>query len=215
MSKNAILILLIATVFAACNSNENCNSPLFGFKTARVELVTTGKSFGTERTAITSVWIDNYGKQASVEQQSVINFSLYGLNSNETSHVLNIFDGSFIHHIDLIKRIGTSVPADSIGLQDADKRIIPVYLKRYVEQMGGECLGFDSVLGYRCNVYRIWDSKVWVYKGFALKTEKVILGETLTQVATSFFENCYINSNVFSIPPNVAMYNNSLNTNSN
>lgn len=56
--------------------------------------------------------------------------------------------------------------------------------KEMISNMGGKKIGQETILGYDCEVWEIPQTKLWLYKGLALKAEANMMGITNTMQAT-------------------------------
>lgn len=82
--------------------------------------------------------------------------------------------------------------------------LLPICCEVDVERLGGECQGQDTLLNFPCYIYSVLDSKLWVCKGLVLKSVRCILGEIITEEATSRSINCLVDSCAFAIPSGIA-----------
>lgn len=81
--------------------------------------------------------------------------------------------------------------------------------KNYVEagekmmtQLGGKKTGTEKFKGYRCDVWELMGTKMWVYKGIPLKTKSDIMGITRTEEAVKIKFNTSVSDAEFDLPKN-------------
>jgi hypothetical protein len=75
--------------------------------------------------------------------------------------------------------------------------------KHTMEQLGFEKTGTESIIGNPCEIYSGMGTKIWIWKGIALKTDVKILGQKTTWTATSVKINESVPSSKFEIPSDV------------
>ncbi len=69
-----------------------------------------------------------------------------------------------------------------------------------LEQNGAVNLGCEVIQGYNCIIWKIENTKQWIYKGIPLKTEIKIMGVTTIKEAVLANFNLYISDEVFNLP---------------
>lgn len=69
-----------------------------------------------------------------------------------------------------------------------------------LEQNGAINLGCEVIQGYNCSIWKIDNTKQWLYKGIPLKTEIKIMGVTTIKECVLANFNFYITEDVFNLP---------------
>jgi len=69
-----------------------------------------------------------------------------------------------------------------------------------LEQNGAVNMGCEVIQGYNCTLWKIENTKQWIYKGIPLKTVIKIMGVTTVKEAVLANFNLYISDDVFSLP---------------
>lgn len=69
-----------------------------------------------------------------------------------------------------------------------------------LEQNGAVNLGYEVIQGYNCSIWKIDNTKQWLYKGIPLKTEIKIMGVTTVKECILANFNFYITEDVFNLP---------------
>ncbi|MCH9813531.1 MAG: hypothetical protein K0U47_06255 [Epsilonproteobacteria bacterium] len=92
------------------------------------------------------------------------------------------------------------VEIDPASMQETDKQDMQKMGKEMLKKMGGKQIGDGKVLGYKCEIWEVMGSKMWIYKGIPLKTEANIMGTNQTMIAKSAKFNLLISDKKFTLP---------------
>lgn len=193
----AVTIMIgLTAVFAQSTVNR------YKVKSGIVEYKITGTQSGRE-----TLYFDKFGKREATYSNTKISFGGF---SQETN-TMALLKGKYQYNIDLDKKTGNKI--DNPFLQQMNQsaaeqgKDLTDAGEEMMKQMGGKKIGTEMFLGKKCDVWEIkqMSTKVWVYKGIALKTESNMAGMKMTKVATSFQENVKIPEIKFTIPKDVKM----------
>ena len=185
----SIMMLAAVTLFA---QEENAPVKKYGFKSAIVKLATDVMGQKVESTA----YIDEYGAKECQKTK----VDVPGMGSVESATISK--DGktwSVNYTLNQVQEMDIN-PADQpnfLELTDDMKK------KFKIQEVGTE-----KVLDKDCTVYTLETEaqgmtaklKVWVYKGFTLKTETEVMGMKVAAVATEFKEDAMVLPQVFDVP---------------
>lgn len=199
-----IYTFVLLIIFSSCNGLQHKSNHVFGFRSAKVFMVSKGKAFGTIRRTNTTVWIDSYGTKMSVLSHSVSDYSNFGLSLCEEHKTLDIVKGDSIYSINLITNTGIVYSVDNCADSLCFVRFV---FCAYLKHFDGVSQGADLFNGYKCDMVSLFDNQLWFYKGFPLKRVSESLGDIFTEEALSFEENCPVDSSKFVIPQNVKFQN--------
>jgi len=202
----SLTLLILAVATTGCSNKAGTNgTTAYGFRSAAIEFSQVTKSFGTIKSISKKVWIDQFGESIAIQCCTQTNYSPLGYNTSSEICTLDIIRDNTIYKIDLSKKKGVSAHLPSKENSNATYSLLPIYTDYTIKQNDGTFLRYDTLINLPCRVYTVWDNTVWVYKGIALKTESVVLGERVVETATSFCENCTIDSTVFRVPTGIAL----------
>ena len=185
----SIMMLAAVTLFA---QEENAPVKKYGFKSAIVKLATDVMGQKVESTA----YIDEYGAKECQKTK----VDVPGMGSVESATISK--DGktwSVNYTLNQVQEMDIN-PADQpnfLNLTDEAKK------KFKIQEVGTE-----KVLDKDCIVYTLETEaqgmtaklKVWVYKGFTMKTETEVMGMKIAAVATEFKEDAMVLPQVFDVP---------------
>ena len=185
----SLLMLVSLGLFA---QEENAPVKKYGFKSAVVKLATDVMGQKVESTA----YIDEYGAKECQKTK----VDVPGMGSVESATISK--DGktwSVNYTLNQVQEMDIN-PADQpnfLNLTDEAKK------KFKIQEVGTE-----KVLDKDCIVYTLETEaqgmtaklKVWVYKGFTMKTETEVMGMKIAAVATEFKEDAMVLPQVFDVP---------------
>ena len=185
----SIMMLAAVALFA---QEENAPVKKYGFKSAIVKLSSDVMSQKVESTA----YIDEYGAKECQKTK----VDVPGMGSVESATISK--DGktwSVNYTMNQVQEMDIN-PADQpnfLNLTDEAKK------KFKIQEVGTE-----KVLDKDCTVYTLETEaqgmtaklKVWVYKGFTMKTETEVMGMKIAAVATEFKEDAMVLPQVFDVP---------------
>lgn len=185
----SIMMLAAVALFA---QEENAPVKKYGFKSAIVKLSSDVMGQKVESTA----YIDEYGAKECQKTK----VDVPGMGSVESATISK--DGktwSVNYTLNQVQEMDIN-PADQpnfLNLTDEAKK------KFKIQEVGTE-----KVLDKDCIVYTLETEaqgmtaklKVWVYKGFTMKTETEVMGMKIAAVATEFKEDAMVLPQVFDVP---------------
>lgn len=198
--KKITSILLLLLIVLTVNSQQQQR---FAIKSGHVEYKLTGNSTGTK-----SIWWDDYGHKSRTEIKSKTVTVLFGIKSEQEINSVDINVGAKYWSANLIENTGQNgvIPFYNTGyellndLTEAEQERIAYDI---LEQLGGEKLDNENILGYSCDVVKLLGAKSWTHKGVVLKTTAKLLGIEANEIATKFDKNASVSSSKFSVLANI------------
>ncbi len=175
-------------------------------KSGHIEYNLSGSTVGTK-----SVWYDDYGIKMATLIESTSTVKLLGITNTTTVKELEIKNGNQLWKINLLDNTGTKTTIDyaintgkslTDGKSDAELHQME---RQTVIDLGGSIEGYENILGKKCMVFTLGDTKFWQYKGYPLKSTISFMGITNNETATSFEENITVPASKFAIPAGVAI----------
>ncbi|MCT4582208.1 MAG: hypothetical protein N4A35_12420 [Flavobacteriales bacterium] len=171
------------------------------------ESIIEGKVFGaTVKGAGTgTLYFKDWGAVELVEEKEsrTTVTKLFGKASSqeETIHNLSKLDHGKAFYVDFEKKEIRSQndfameSIQSVGNGDANQ-----FGKEMFTSMGGEKIGEEDILGFKCEIWSLMGTKQWLYKGVVLKIEASIMGVKTTKIAVSAEFNKSIDEHYFELP---------------
>ncbi|MDP2721408.1 MAG: hypothetical protein Q8O72_01520 [Bacteroidales bacterium] len=199
--KNMTLALGIIWMFTVGAYAQKATK--YTIKSGHIEYKLTGNTTGTK-----SVWFDDYGDKSFVRTKAKSVTKMFGVTNESTENNIVIMNGSIVYNIDMATLSGTKMENDFYGLSealvskmsDAERK---QFGKDLLNNMGGEIVGTEKILGKTCEVVKLMNIKVWIYEGVTLKSEGKIMGIEANETAVKFEENIQIPAVKFEPPKEV------------
>ncbi len=148
------------------------------------------------------IWWDNYGKELREEYNTTKTTKFFGKKRVEKRQVVTITKGKYVWTADLEKHTGTQgVNPMYDFIQDNMGQMTEIEQEQtansLLKSLGGQKVGTEKFMGYNCEVTKMWGSKVWMYKGVALKSEGKILGVKTGEEAVVFKPDVQVSASKF------------------
>jgi len=179
----------------------------YGVKSGMIEYKTTIKGkvlvSKVEGSGNSSIYFKDYGAvEVQKEKSKQINTTkFFGSSKTDTTKVNKIvkFDHGKVTSVDLDKK--STYNGKDIGIPLLSKNKDPYKTgEELLEDMGGEKIGTEEFLGYKCDVWKVPGGKQLLYKGVMLKLDMKMLGIRTIQEATSAKFNLDIPNKYFQLP---------------
>lgn len=151
----------------------------------------TTKSLGKKH-----LLFDAYGSQSLTEENKVEKTVVMGQTQTNKAHTMVYFKEGVMYIVDFDEKniVRQENPMAMMGGNMAAKG------KAMMKQMGGKQIGYDKVLGYRCEVWEVMGTKQCIYKGVPLKVESNMMGIKHTETATKAEFDISVDKEDFKLP---------------
>lgn len=128
-----------------------------------------------------------------------------GTPAGETQE-LNIIKDGISYDVDypMHQIIKTKDPRSAM-MKEMNSESLMKASEKLMTQMGGKKTGTEKIKGYRCDVWSLMGTKIWVYKGFPLKTESNMMGISRTEEAVEIKFNTAVSDSEFELPEDFAV----------
>ena len=185
-------VMVTAIVFAAIPAQAAAKR--YQLKSGIVEYEYTGANVsGTE-----TLYFENYGEKEARYSQQKISFMGVKQNVENVSYV----DGQWAYSYDPKTKEASRINYEKMMQSMMGEKRAVDYSDEMLEAMGAAKVGTEKLLGKNCNIYEMKDfgTRVWVWKGVALKTKMDFMNMQSTVIAKSFKENAKIDSAKVTLP---------------
>ncbi len=152
--------------------------------------------FATKTTGTAKLYFKEWGN-VELRQSDEKNIAM---GKTTIKHDLTKIDHGTIYTVEDEDKIIIKSDIDMLKQMDKKGKNISAMGKDMMKQMGGKKIGNGKILGYNCEIWEMMGSKIWIYKGVALKTEANIMGFKHLEVATSAKFNTSIPEKIFNLP---------------
>lgn len=166
------------------------------------------KSLEKHTTGTHELWWDDYGKYVREERNLTKTTKFFGRKKESKEHTVTITKGELIWRANLAENTATKgvnpmyhMMQDNMGEMSENEQ--QKMANSILGGLGGKKAGKEKFMGYTCEITKMWGSKVWLYKGVALKTESKMLGIKSGEEAIDFKPNIKVNTSKFEPLPNV------------
>lgn len=197
MKRNRLLLVLLLSLFACSVLAQ------YSVKSGYIEYELTGDVSGKR-----SIWFDNHGKLYCEIDSSQTQWRDAGEIFTTVYNRMIVYDSMYMYEVDLTERTGYRIEMPEWSEDDYpymkmnDDEMLE-YLRSLTEEMDGVFHGEEVFLGRKCGVFEMWGTKMWIYKGLALKTETYLDDGFSTVVATRFEENIIVPAEKFTVPGDI------------
>lgn len=194
-----IIILSIILCFSLQIMAQN-QAKRFAMKSGKIVLELTGSTTGTK-----TIFFDHYGDQYHEHEKSVTEVKMFGMTDRTNVDKVTIMNGDHFWTIDNIedKNMQGTLPYYKSSHQMVENMTEAEQQKMaddLLKSMGGQKLGTEEVLGYKCEKMSVMGSTIWIYKGITLKSEANVMGIVSHEVAIEFEKNPSLSSDLFKAP---------------
>ena len=203
MKAKLIIALLILLVFSAYAQQQG---KYIFTKSGHIEYSLSGSTVGTK-----SVWYDDFGIKMATLTESTSTISLMGITQTTEVKELEIRNGNLLWKINLLDNTGTKTTIDyavksgkALTDNKSDAELHQMERQAVID-LGGSIEGYENILGKKCMVFTLGDTKFWQYKGYPLKSTISMMGITNNETGISFEENITVPESKFAIPAGVTI----------
>ncbi len=197
--KKLILISVLLSIVLLLNAQEH--NEYYAIKSGYVKYELSGSITGTQE-----VWWDNYGNLQKTLTKASSSVSMFGIQSENKEHKLEIRNEGVVYTIDYETgnntkvRMGNYVKMNNNMTEAEQKKLADEILR----SMGGKRLPNEKVLSYNCEVIEALGTKVWIYKGVTLKSTSKVLGIENNKTAIQFIPKKSIPAYEFNPPADMS-----------
>ena len=194
MKTNVIFMLMMLVVVLAQAQQK---SQRFAIKSGYVKYELTGSTTGTR-----TVYWDNYGDKSRTETKSKTVTKIFGMTSEDETNTITVMIKDKYWTANLKENKGSkgTVPYYGDGKQFAES-MTEKEQKEFADQLlaslGGQKLGTEDVMGYKCDVVEVLGCKSWIHKGIVLKSDAKVLGIVSNEKAVEFKPETSVASSKF------------------
>ncbi len=209
------MILPLLLIMISCNSSgiknsDNSTIKRYEVKSAIVKYKTTtsGSVMGSKisGSGTESLYFKDWGavelKETQIKETTEVSVFGHKNVENKETHTMNKLDGGESFSVDFDSKqifAGRDMAMDMIKVLDPNADAGAVG-KNMLEGIGGNIVGSENVLGFKCDIWEIPGGKQWIYKGVVLKSEVTVLGiKTVTQAQSADF-NLKVADKYFVLP---------------
>lgn len=188
-------------------ANENASKDDSGAKMAEIksgiityEISGSGNVMGQKMTTSGTARLVFKDWGATEKEERKVTETYNGVPSGSTQE-LNIIKGGMSYDVDyqMHQIIKTKDPRTAM-IKEMNSKSLMKASEKFMTQMGGQKTGTEKFKGYRCDVWKLMGTKVWVYKGFPLKTESNMMGVVRVEKAVKIKFNTSVSNSEFELP---------------
>lgn len=216
MKKLPIMLLLIVstTVFAKVNNERG-----YQIKSAFIKYEITGFDHG-----FSEVYFDNYGDEESIYSETSLKVNdsemktmIGTIKVSNTLFTLNFMSRTYF--TEAINKVKAKITVKRKKLKTLEDKVDDAFgeLDSEMEKLETpedkkkQLIGKEMVLDRECEVLRVNDGVVWVYKGIVLRKIQFLNKDKIIYEAVIFKENPKISKNVFEVPEGFMVVENPMN----
>ncbi|MCK5822291.1 MAG: hypothetical protein KAH17_10395 [Bacteroidales bacterium] len=167
----------------------------YPFKSGMIEYKTEGQASGTR-----VMYWDKYGFNEYAAEKSVT--KMLGMTIESSSYELSLGSTSYSWEDEGPVYKSENPVADYFIEKETTSKDLQEASIEMLKGLGFEKTGKGEVLGKKCDVWEGIGSKIWVWKGFSLKSEISMLGMTISETAVKIETNSRVPASVFKVPAN-------------
>lgn len=172
----------------------------FAIKSGRMVMELSGSTTGTK-----TIYFDDYGDKFHEHEKSVTEVKMFGMTDRTKVDKITIMNGEKFWTIDNIEgdNMEGNLPYYKSSHQMVENMSEAEQKKMaddILKSMGGQKLGTEEVLGYKCEKMSVMGATTWIYKGIALKSEANVMGVVSNEVAIEFEKNPSLSDDIFEAP---------------
>jgi hypothetical protein len=198
--KKILFTIFLTAMFTVLATAQQAKK--YALKSGYLKLELSGSTVGTRE-----IWWDNYGQKTAEREKSITTTKMLGMKNTEQKDALTIIVDNQFWTINYLDNSGLKgiVPnfADDMGMNSMSEKEQEAFANQLLEDMGGKRLGTETLGGYICDVVSLMGTKVWVYKGAALKTEGNLMGIETKEMFTAFKPGTAVDASKFKAPANI------------
>ncbi len=201
--KRTLVFLMSLLVLGTISAQEN-KVKTYKIKSGYIKY----KSLEKHTEGTHEIWWDNYGKNMREVYNTTKTTKFFGKKSVEKRHTVTITKGKYVWAADLEKQTGTQgvnptydFVQNNMGQMSESEQ--EQTANSILSSLGGKKEGKGEFMGYTCEITKMWGSKVWMYKGIALKSEGKMLGIKTGEEAVEFKPNIRVSASKFEPLPNI------------
>jgi len=203
---NTLLFLVLVTITGFTQEKQ---IKRYEIKSGIIEYKTTvsGKIMGmtSAGSGIEKLYFKNWGalELVEVESKTTTHTKLFGKESTDESnvHTMSKLDNGKSYHVDFKQRkilLRRDIAMESIKeYNDGDAHQTG---ENMLEAIGGQKIGEEVFMNYKCEVWTAMGTKMWIYKGIPLKSEANIMGIKTLKVAVKVKLNSEVSDSYFKLP---------------
>lgn len=168
-----VLIVFLSFITLLWSSNRyEIKSGIVNYK-----INTTGKSFGMDMSSNgkRSLYFKEWGSIELSDESITQNI----MGDKQTTRNMTKLDKKNSYSVDFDNKVIIKTSLDELAKKGklVDKNIL--------KDMDAKKTGTGKVLGFKCDIWNLMDSKVWIYKGVVLKSESSAMGIKTIETAVS------------------------------
>jgi len=191
--KKLVLLIFLVSLVQGVTAQDFQKYP---FKSGMIEYKTEGQTSGTRL-----MYWDKYGFNEYAAEKSVT--KMLGMQMESSSYELSLGSTTYSWEDDEGPIYKSENPvADYFIEKETTSKDIEKASIEMLKGLGFEKTGKGEVLGKKCDVWEGIGTKIWVWKGFSLKSEISMLGMKITETAVKIETNSRVPASVFKVPAN-------------
>ncbi len=184
--------------------NDTIQEKYYDIESAHILYKISGNSEGEEE-----LFFDEWGAREVSIRKTKTTSVFYSVKTVQEEHTQRIILYDECYGIDLKKKIGTKTKSNSQPKNTKIKDPLRKITKSLFERNGAKKIGVEKVLGKECDILESTENKIWFWKNIPLK---IVSGNKYksknTFEAVEMEIDIPIDSNVFSIPPLIEIFDN-------
>lgn len=185
---NILLLCGALTVFA------NAQEKRYELKSAKIlySINGSGKMMGmnTKLSGEASLLFTDYGKKELSSETTTQDI----MGQKEITKSMTKIENDTIYSVDFEEQTINTMSLKQFAQYSPQKG------EQTLKEMGAKKVGYDTVLGYKCENWEFQGTKTCFYKGVLLKSTSSMMGVTQTQIATKIDFDPKITKNSFDLP---------------
>lgn len=207
MKKSSLLIVLFLALWS-CNVSAQDNLKRYTVKSGIVHytITSSGKIMGStiSGNGTESLFFKEWGAvELNTEESSQTNeIKIFGKKNTKTTskHTMVKTENGQQYLVDFDQSKITLSRNVAMDLMNQTHSNANEMGKNMLEEMGGQQIGNETILGYNCEVWEVMGTKQWIYKGVSLKTEANAMGIKTIKEASSAKFNIAVADSYFALP---------------
>jgi len=177
-TKNLLIVLIITATGLQANSKPY-KKYLVENGTVLYEITGSGNIMGATQkvSGKKRLIFDSYGYNEMTEEVSAQKMNVMGHKQIDKTHKLTLIQGTTVKSVDFKhKKIYESTPPSMSLLIAASNQNLAQMGEKMLKQMGGHKTGTDTVLGYKCDIWKMTVATQCIYKGVPLWIKTNVMG---------------------------------------
>jgi len=195
--KNIYLTTLFLLTILSSGFTQTNVSKIFQLKSGHILYRLDGSRIG-----IHEIWWDNYGDSFREEKNTTSKTKIYDGEDFNSIHTIEIHNGKYIWLADIIANTGIEIVNHDYRsmvneLENMTKEERQSFSDNVLDLFNGRKVGKGYVVGKRCKIVKVMNTKIWTYNNIPLKFVLKTRNKKEEKIAEIFEPNITIDKSKF------------------